>query len=107
MAEKRQIQLERYTNLPLGENWAGEWPAYVLVHHEGSVDDVRYVPERTCRPGVASDGCGAWGVYCPECGHTLSGPHASRELAKRYAARRDIMPRYCPNCGARIEEAAS
>ena len=37
MAEKRQIQFERYTNLPLGGNWAGEWPAYVLVHHEGAV----------------------------------------------------------------------
>lgn len=62
--------------------------------------------ERTCRPVVASDGCGAWGVYCSECGHTLSGPHASRERAKRYAARRDIMLQYCPFCGARIEVAA-
>lgn len=58
--------------------------------------------ERTCRPEVADDGCGAWGVYCPECGHTLSGPHASRERAEKFAARRDIMPLYCPECGTRV-----
>lgn len=86
MAEKRQIQFERYTNLPLGGNWAGEWPAYVLVHHEGSVDDVRYVPERTCRY-VYDEGLCAW--RCSECG--------------------GLEPvgdnvRYCPDCGARIAE---
>ena len=88
MAEGRQIQFERYTDLPLGGNWAGEWPAYVLVHHEGSVDDVRYVPERTCR--VVRDGePSATGVprelRCSECGGRLS----------RFGS-------FCPTCGARV-----
>ena len=84
MAEKRQIQFERYTNLPLGGNWAGEWPAYVLVHHEGSVDDVRYVPERTCRYVYDKGLCG-W--VCSECGGLEPvGYHV----------------RYCPDCGARV-----
>ena len=83
MAEKRQIQFERYTNLPLGGNWSGEWPAYVLVHHEGAVDDVRYVPERTCRVVENEDG----DPSCSECGaHYLCMLDAS----------------YCPSCGARI-----
>ena len=88
MAEKRRIKFERYTNLPLGGNWAGEWPAYVLVHHEGSVDDVRYVPERTCRY-VYDEGLCGW--VCSECGGLEPvGDHV----------------RYCPDCGARIEEEA-
>jgi hypothetical protein len=77
-------------------------PTMSLVDGMAAVNRWNLRAERTCRPVVASDGCGAWGVYCPECGHTLSGPHASRERAKRYAARRDIMPRYCPDCGARV-----
>ena len=86
MAEKRQIQFERYTNLPLGGNWAGEWPAYVLVHHEGSVDDVRYVPERRRRYVYDREIC-AW--RCSECGGLEPvGDHVS----------------YCPDCGARIVE---
>ena len=88
MAEKRQIQFEHYTNLQLGGNWAGEWPAYVLVHHEGAVDDVRYVPERTCRV-VRGGKPSPTGVprerHCSECGGRLT----------RFGS-------YCPHCGARI-----
>ena len=88
MSEKRRIEFERYTNLPLGGNWVGEWPAYVLVHHEGSVDDVRYVPERTCRYVYDKGLCG-W--VCSGCGGLEPvGYHV----------------RYCPDCGARIEEEA-
>lgn len=47
-SRKRQIEFDRYTNLPLGSNWSGEWPEYVLVHHEGAVDDRRYVPDWAC-----------------------------------------------------------
>ena len=86
MADKRRIEFERYTNLPLGGNWAGEWPAYVLVHHEGSVDDVRYVPERTCHYVYDKENC-AW--RCSGCGGLEPvGYHV----------------RYCPDCGARIAE---
>ena len=89
MAEKRQIQFERYTNLPLGGNWAGEWPAYVLVHHEGSVDDVRYVPERTCRIVSAKEAGGTgYAPACSSCGWQSGVWHQYN---------------YCPNCGARVE----
>ena len=58
--------------------------------------------ERTCRPEVCDDGAGAWGVYCSECSYRFAGPHGKREVSEHMAARRDIMPRYCPSCGARI-----
>ena len=85
MAEKRQIQFERYTNLPLGGNWAGEWPAYVLVHHEGAVDDVRYVPERTCEMLPLAMAA----VECSACGHVM-GKHD--------------VERFCPGCGCKVVE---
>lgn len=58
--------------------------------------------ERTCRPEVCDDGAGAWGVYCSECGYRFAGPYGKREVPEHMAARRDIMPRYCPNCGAKV-----
>lgn len=58
--------------------------------------------ERTCRPEVCDDGAGAWGVYCSECGYRFAGPHGNREVPEHMAERRDIMPRYCPSCGARV-----
>ena len=58
--------------------------------------------ERTCRPEVCDDGAGAWGVYCSGCGYRFAGPHGNREVPEHMATRRDIMPRYCPSCGARI-----
>lgn len=59
--------------------------------------------ERTCRPVVADDGAGAWGVYCSECGYRFAGPYGKREVPEHMAGRRDIMPRYCQSCGARVE----
>lgn len=59
--------------------------------------------ERTCRPEVCDDGAGAWGVYCSECGYRFAGPYGKREVPEHMATRRDIMPRYCPSCGARVE----
>lgn len=88
MAEKRQIQFERYTNLPLGDSWSGEWPAYVLVHHEGAVDDVKYVPERTCHDEAESP----QSFLCGECGWFWTDPED------------ELGFRYCPNCGARVVE---
>lgn len=90
MAEKRQIRFERYTDLSLGGNWASEWPAYVLVHHEGAVDDVRYVPERTCHD------TGARRVFfvCSECGE------AYRKDSMRLWHHKPWS--FCPNCGARV-----
>lgn len=103
MAEKRQIQFERYTNLPLGGNWAGEWPAYVLVHHESAVDDVRYVPERTCRMVSAFD----TDVLEQEQENVSLSPEDT--LAYRcegcgfdFRYDRGLYPSYCPNCGARV-----
>lgn len=58
--------------------------------------------ERTCRPEVCDDGAGAWGVYCSECCYRFVGPYGSRDLPERMAARRDIMPHYCSNCGAKV-----
>ena len=58
--------------------------------------------ESTCRPEVCDDGAGAWGVYCSECCYRFVGPYGSRDLPERMAARRDIMPHYCSNCGARV-----
>lgn len=60
--------------------------------------------ERTCRPEVCDDGAGAWGVYCSECGYRFAGPHGKREVSEHMATRRDIMPRYCSSCGARVVE---
>ena len=94
MAEKRQIQFERYTNLPLGGNWAGEWPAYVLVHHEGAVDDARYVPERTCRNASLDPEC----FRCSECGaedYVDGGTIVWVDGGPQDAS-------YCPHCGARV-----
>ena len=88
MAEGRRIHFEHYTDLPLGDSWSGEWPAYVLVHHEGAVDDVRYVPERTCRV-VRGGEPSSTGVprerHCSECGGRLTS-----------------FGSYCPHCGSRI-----
>ena len=96
MAEKRRIQFERYTDLPLGDGWLGEWPAYVLVHHEGAVDDVRYVPERTATVVVSHGTHGpdprfvgdVWTMHhaCSACGGAV-----------------DAGDRYCKHCGARLE----
>lgn len=58
--------------------------------------------ERTCRPEVCDDGAGAWGVYCSECGYRFAGPHGKREVPEHMATRRDIMPCYCPSCGAKV-----
>ena len=55
MEEGRQVKFERHTSLSLGVCWAGVWPEHVLVHHERSNDDVRYVPERTCGYPVVTD----------------------------------------------------
>lgn len=59
--------------------------------------------ERTCRPEVCDDGAVAWGVYCSECGYRFAGPYGKREVPEHMAGRRDIMPRYCTSCGARVE----
>ena len=66
------------------------------------IGDAFYARERTCRPVVADDGAGAWGIYCSECGYRFAGPHGKREVSERMARRRDIMPRYCSSCGAKV-----
>ena len=91
MAVNRRVRFDHFTDLPLGGIWGSdEWPDYVLVHHEGALDDVRYVPRRTCRvvrlgkpsqTGVPSE------RHCSECGGGLT----------RFGG-------YCPHCGARVVE---
>ena len=84
-----------YLNVKLSGEWEpGERPKAVDVTARDG-ETVRYVPERTCRD------MGARKVFfvCSECGETY---------------RKDCMRlwhhkpwSYCPNCGARIEGAAS
>ena len=112
MAKGRQIKFERHTNLPLGVSWAGAWPEYVLVHHECSADDVRYVPERTCsypvvrdeeeiaeRARRASEGRIFSTRDIPLCRKCAA-------CGKQFTpmARRPEWLRHCPYCGARIVE---
>lgn len=111
MAEKRQIKFEHYTNLPLGDVWSDEWPAYVLVHHEGAVDDVRYVPERTCRVETTERRVSQTQTLvtksCSACGHAFG----SEEVRPILPGLDETMvldpvdvPSYCPHCGARVAE---
>ena len=97
MDEKRRIHFEHYTDLTLGDSWSGEWPAYVLVHHEGTVDDVRYVPERTAAVEVSHGAHGplprfpgdVWTMHhvCSACGGPVDGGDG-----------------YCRHCGARLAD---
>lgn len=81
-----------FTNLVLGHNWdSGEWPEYVLVSHEGAVDDVRYAPERTCRMRFDDR---EYRYRCSRCG-CLSETYRSTD-GKWYA------PEHCTACGARV-----
>lgn len=99
------------TALLLGGNWEpDEWPGYVHVGHEGLSDGERYVPERTCR----NIGGEEWGFKCSECGgHTHGSPfHVPDEerdrlagfLGGSIASLHGSVPRFCPNCGARVVE---
>lgn len=78
---------KRHTSLVLGGSWGrNERPAHIDVWHEASAETLRYVPERTCR--YVYDGETA-GWRCSECGGLEPvGDHV----------------RYCPDCGARIED---
>lgn len=82
-----------------------EWTLYATIYvaiarYKRGESGPASVSRRTCRPLVADDGAGAWGVYCSECGYRFAGPYSDRDLLRRMAARRDIMPRYCSSCGA-------
>lgn len=103
-------RLEHYTDHVhfIAEAYGGDWKSA----NEYAREDARIKVAqrwnrrvgRTCRPEVCDDGAGAWGVYCSECGYRFAGPHGNREVPEHMATRRDIMPRYCPSCGARVEE---
>lgn len=76
-----------HTNLTLGPHWGDEWPDHVDVSHEGRHDSKRYVPERVCRMGF---GKLHYEWVCLACG-------------KHYHWHEIRHARYCPDCGAKIE----
>lgn len=75
---------------------------------DGGYECRDYVPERTCR-NVGGD---EWGFKCSECGgHTHGSPfHVPDEerkmlaemLGGRIVSLHGSVPRFCPNCGARV-----
>lgn len=76
-------------NLVLGANWgAGEWPDHVDVSHTGSLDCMRYVPERTCHDEAEAP----QSFLCGECGWFWTDWDGF-----------ELEFHYCPNCGARIK----
>ena len=89
------------------------WPLSVCVGNGGDIlyggyECRDYVPERSCR-NVGGD---EWGFMCSECGgHTHGSPfHVPDEerkmlaemLGGRIVSLHGSVPRFCPNCGARV-----
>lgn len=60
--------------------------------------------ERTCHPFVSPDGAGWYAIGCSNCGHGFADNNPDKAYLLRISKRSDIMPRYCPNCGAKVVE---
>lgn len=89
-----------HTNMTLGAWWRGRWPEYISVSRDGEREvGRRYVPERTCLmvyDGVHCD------YVCTSCGERYeSDMYAAISGDDRYLIK---QMRYCPNCGARVED---
>ena len=61
-------------------------------------------PERMCHPFVSPDGAGWYAIGCSNCGHGFADNNPDKAYLLRISKRSDIMPRYCPNCGAKVIE---
>lgn len=59
--------------------------------------------ERTCHPFVSPDGAGWYAIGCSNCGHGFADNNPDKAYLLRISKRSDIMPRYCQNCGAKVE----
>lgn len=59
-------------------------------------------PERTCHPFVSPDGAGWYAIGCSNCGNGFAENNPDKAYLLRISKRSDIMPRYCPNCGAKV-----
>ena len=102
-----------FTNLMLGHNWgSGEWPEYVLVSHEGAVDDVRYVPERTCHDlggEIAGKVCELEGIGEGELCSPIVDIDALLALAEEMETADpedlDVAIDYVTECASRIRDA--
>ena len=58
--------------------------------------------ERTCHPFVSPDGAGWYAIGCDNCGHGFVDNNPDKAYLLKISKRSDIMPRYCPNCGAKV-----
>ena len=78
---------------------------YNLIYdsREEAVNDWNTRAERTCHPFVSSDGAGWYAIGCSNCGHGFADNNPDKEYLLRISKRSDIMLRYCPGCGAKVE----
>lgn len=74
----------------------------VYLSRQEAVNDWNTRAERTCHPFVSSDGAGWYAIGCSNCGHGFADNNPDKEYLLRISKRSDIMPRYCPNCGAKV-----
>ena len=74
----------------------GELAMVILNDENGEHESRRFVPERTCRNESPKRGKGVFA--CSECGVNL-------DIADMAEENMDVFyePRYCPECGARVE----
>ena len=87
-----------FTNLSL-QRWGGEWPEYIEVSHEGIGDLMRYIPDCTARLEYDEvHGCNV----CTGCGERYEHGMYMAVTDDGLIAYKPM--RYCPACGARLEE---
>lgn len=81
-------------NYPL---WGGSSPLFTKLAYL-----IEPEPERTCHPFVSPDGAGWYAIGCDNCGHGFVDNNPDKAYLLKISKRSDIMPRYCPNCGAKV-----
>ena len=72
---------------------------------------VTYVPERTCRVEEDTKRASQTQLVvtksCSECGHCFGAETHYERMFEGMVLNEIELPRYCPNCGARVIEEAS